>query len=138
MSLSLAALDQGNPDSIHEVFQATLSRAEVTRLTADSLTSVMAAVPWSGDAHDAALRDNNAIVAALRLHAAEVEAVSRAASIAEVEIRAVKLDWQKICRMADRWGITIDTATNSIVPPNPLPADADEVERRMQIIEDQI
>lgn len=138
MSLSLADLDQWNPDSIHEVFQATLSRAEVTRLTADSLTRVMAAMPWSGEAHDAALRDNNAIVADLRLHAAEVEAVSRAASIAEVEIRAVKSDWQKICRMADRWGITIDTATNSIVPPNPLAADADEVERRMQIIEDQI
>lgn len=138
MPLSLADLDQWNPDSIHEVFQATLSRAEVTRLTADSLTRVIAAVPWSGEAHDAALRENNAIAADLRLHAAEVEAVSRAASIAEVEIRAVKSDWQKICRMADRWGITIDTATNSIVPPDPLPDDADEVERRMQILEDQI
>lgn len=54
------------------------------------------------------------------------------------ENRAVKSDWQKICRMADRWGITVDTATNSIVPPFPLPADVDEVEGRMQTLEDQI
>lgn len=141
MSMSLADLDRWDPNAIHEVFSAVTGHSEATRQTSQSLGQVMASVPLEGAAHDAAMRASSGIQRDLDLHADQLDAVANAASTAETEVRGIKSDWQKICRMADRWGITIDIETNEILPPNPQPTDPDdiaELERRMGIIHDEI
>lgn len=141
MGLSLADLDKWNPDAIQAVFSAVTDQSRTTRQTSHGLGQVMNSVPWEGDAYKSALAASNGIQKDLDLHAEQLEAVANAAKVAETEIRGIKSDWQKICRLADRWGITIDIATNEIIPPSPLPTDPDdlaEIERRMDIIHDEI
>jgi hypothetical protein len=141
MSMSLAELDQWNPDAIAEVFSAVTDHSESTRQTSHGLGQVMGSVPWDGDAHEAAVKAANGIQKDLDLHGDQLDAVANAARIAEAEVRRVKSDWQKICRMADRWGITIDIETNEIVAPSPPPTDPDDVAElahRMDILHEEI
>jgi hypothetical protein len=139
--MSLADLDEWNPDAIHAVFSAVTDHSETTRQTARGLGQVMSSVPWDGEAYHAATAASDGIQKDLDLHAEQLDAVANAAKVAETEIRAIKSDWQRICRMADRWGITIDINTNEIIPPSPPPTDPDgiaEVERRMDTLHDEI
>lgn len=141
MSMSLSDLDRWNPDAIHDVFAAATDHSETTRQTSRGLGQVMNSAPWEGDAHAAAVRASESIQHDLNLQAQQLDAVANAASTAEAEIRAIKSDWQKICRLADRWGLAINIDTNEILPPNPPPTDPDdiaEVEHRMDIIHDEI
>ena len=41
--------------------------------------------------------------------------MARAATIAEAEIRSITADWASVLRMADKWGISIDTETGEAV-----------------------
>lgn len=139
--MSLSDLDKWDPDAIQQVFAAATDHSEVTRQTSQGLGQVMNSVPWDGDAYEAAQRASNGIQSDLNLQAQQLDAVANAAKTAETEVRGIKSDWQKICRMADRWGLTIDINTSEILPPNPPPTDPDdiaEVERRMDIIHDEI
>ena len=126
--MSLADLDKWNPDAIHAVFSAVTDHSEATRQTSHGLGQVMNSVPWDGEAsYDAAAMASTGIQKDLDLHAEQLDAVANAARVAETEVRGIKSYWQKICRMADRWGITINIATNEIVPPNPPPTDPDDI-----------
>ena len=141
MTLSLADLDKWDPDAIREVFAAVTGHSQTTRHSSQAVGQVMASVPWEGEAYRAAAQAASGIQQDLRLHADQLDAVAAAASIAESEVRGIKADWQKICRMADRWGILIDINTSEIVPPSPPPSDPSELaalERRMDIIHDEI
>lgn len=139
VGLTLADLDRWDPEAVHSVFAAATSRAADTRACATAVGDVMIAVPGEGQAHDAATQATGRVLADLTNHAAECDAVGRAASIAEGEIRAVKDSWRKILRMADRWGISIDIATNelSYVPPADPKAAAEQA-RRLDVIHDEI
>lgn len=77
-------------------------------------------------------RVNNDLVS----HAEQCEAVGRAA---EAEVRDVESDWHNIQRMADRWGIAINTETGelSYLPP-PDPKDRAEMQHRVDIVENEI
>jgi len=141
MSLTLADIDRWDPDAIRAVFAAITDHADNTRQTSHGLGQVMQSLPWEGEAHDAATKASRDIQRDLNLHGSQLEAVANAAKVAESEVRSIKADWTKICRMADRWGITIDVATNEIVPPNPPPSRPDdiaELERRMDIIHNEL
>jgi hypothetical protein len=117
--LTLADIERWNPDDIHTVFQACISRAEGTRAAADNFGDVMRAVPWDGAAHDAAMAAHDRIRQDLNNHAADAEAVGRAASTTETEVRAIKADWDAIKADAAAAGITIDpeSETFSYVEP---------------------
>ncbi|CAN5500883.1 hypothetical protein BH09ACT8_BH09ACT8_15870 [soil metagenome] len=139
--MSLSDLDKWDPDAIHQVFAAATGHSEVTRQASQGLGQVMNSVPWDGEAYEAAQRASTGIQTDLKLQAQQLDAVANAAKAAETEVRGIKSDWQKICRMADRWGLTIDINTSEILPPSPPPTDPDdiaEVERRMDIVHDDI
>lgn len=139
--MSLAELDRWDPNAIATVMSAVVDHSDATRQSSHGLGQIMNSVPWEGAAYDAAAAAASGIQKDLDLHAEQLDAVANAAKLAEAEVRGIKSDWQKICRMADRWGIEIDIDTNSIVPPSPAPTDPDdiaELERRMDILHDEI
>lgn len=114
MGMSLAELDKWDPDSIHAVFSAITDHSESTRLTSDGLGQVVNAVPWEGQAHDAAVAANTDIRRDLNLHADELEAVANAAKAAESEIRSIKADWQHLQQEAAAAGMTIDAQAGTV------------------------
>jgi hypothetical protein len=137
--LTLADIERWRPEDIHAVFQACISRAEGTRAAADRIGDVLAAVPWEGQAHDAAMVGQRQIYQDLTQHAEEVEAVGRAASAAEGEVRAVKADWEAIKADAAGLGVTIDPVSETfsyLEPTDPaarakLDAEIADLERRI-------
>jgi hypothetical protein len=99
----------------------------------------MSTTPWEGDSHDAAMGATGRIQDDLLSHVEECEAVGRAARAAEAEVRDIQRDWNNVQRMADRWGIAVNTETGelSYIPP-PDPKDRAEMEHRVDIIENEI
>jgi hypothetical protein len=114
VGLSLAELYRWDPDAIHGVFEAATARAEHTRTTATSIGDVVTAVPGSGQAHDAAQAATGSIQTDLIEHADQVEAVGRAAALAEHEVRGIKADWEALQLQAIIEGFTINKDTNEI------------------------
>jgi hypothetical protein len=139
MTLTLADLDHWDPNSIHGVFAAAIDRANGVRSTATQIGDVMATTPWEGDSHDAAMQAARRVNDDLISHAEKCEAVGRAARAAGAEVRDIQRDWHNFQRMADRWGIAINTETGelSYLPP-PDPNDRAEMEHRVDIIENEI
>jgi hypothetical protein len=114
LGLSLADLDRWDPDAIHTVFEAATARAQNTRANAFLIGDVVSAVPGSGAAHDAAQQATGRISADLIEHSDQVDAVGRAAWMAEQEVRGIKLVWQALRRRADDEGFTINLDTDEI------------------------
>ena len=139
MGMDLADLDKWDPNAIHTVFQAAIDRSNGVRGTATTIGDVLAATPWDGVAHDAAVQANGKIRADLIQHADACDAVGRAASTAEAQVRAIKTDWTKVQRMADTWGLTIhvDTGEISYIDPG-TPEKRAEMERRADTVEAEI
>ena len=139
MTLTLADLDRWGPNAIHSVFQAAIDRANGVRSTATQIGDVMATTLWEGDSHDAAMGATGRIQDDLLNHAEECEAVGRAVRAAEAEVCDIQRDWHDVQRMADHRGIAINTETGelSYIPP-PDPSDRAEMERRVDIIENEI
>jgi hypothetical protein len=81
--MDLADLDKWDPNAIHAVFQAAIDRSNGVRGTATTIGDVLAATPWDGVAHDAAVQANGKIRADLIQHADACDAVGRAAATAE-------------------------------------------------------
>ncbi len=137
--MDLADLDKWDPNAIHTVFQAAIDRSNGVRGTATTIGDVLAATPWEGVAHDAAVQANGKIRADLVQHADACDAVGRAAATAEAQVRAIKTDLTKVQRMADTWGLTIhvDTGEISYIDPG-TPEKRAEMERRADIVEAEI
>jgi hypothetical protein len=92
MTLTLADLDRWDPNAIHNVFQAAIDRANGVRSTATQVGDVIAATPWEGDSHNAALDATGRIQDDLINHAEECEAVGRAARAAEADVFDIQRD----------------------------------------------
>jgi hypothetical protein len=103
MGMTLAELDRWDPDAAHSVFDAAISRAQGTRTGAAGIGDVMATVPGTGRARDAAAAAAGRISTDLLPPCRPVPHGGRAAAAAESDIRAVKADWQGIQRTADSW-----------------------------------
>jgi hypothetical protein len=139
MTLTLADLDRWDPNAIHGVFQAAIDRASGVRSRATQIGDVMATTPWEGDSHDASMQAAGCVNADLINHAEECEVVGRAARDAEAEVRDIQRDWHNIQRLADSWGIAINTETGELsYIPLPDPKVRAEMEHRLDIIENEI
>jgi hypothetical protein len=137
--MDLADLDKWDPNAIHSVFQAAIDRSNGVRGTATTIGDVLAATPWEGTAHDAAVTANGKIRADLIQHADACDAVGRAAATAEAQVRGIKDDWTKVQRMADRMGLTIHVDTGEISYMDPgTPEKRAEMERRADAVEAEI
>jgi hypothetical protein len=135
VGLTLADLDRWDPEAVHNVFAAATARAAGTRDGAAAIGDVMTAVPGEGQAHDAANQASGRIRADLTSHAAECDAVGRAAATAEGEIRSITENWRAIQRTADGISISINIDTNELsYLPAADPKAAAEQARRLDIV----
>lgn len=112
--MSLADLDRWDPDAIQTVFSAATDHSAATRMTSDQLGRVINAIPWEGEAYDAARAANTDLRRDLNLHADELDAVGEAAKAAETAIRSIKSDWQHLQQEAAAVGMTIDAAAGTV------------------------
>jgi len=139
MTLTLADLDRWGPTPSIVCSRPRSTAPTGVRSTATQIGDVMAPTLWEGDSHDAAMGATGRIQDDLLNHAEECEAVGRAARAAEAEVCDIQRDWHDVHRMADHRGIAINTETGelSYIPP-PDPSDRAEMERRVDIIENEI
>jgi hypothetical protein len=128
--MSLADLDRWNPDAIHEVFAALTDNSDATRLTSSGLGRIIDAVPWEGEAYDAARAVNTSIQRDLNLQADLTLAVARAAQAAEAEVRAIKADWAYLKQEAADCGMTIDIDTGQVSWVESSDPDVAEIQRQ--------
>lgn|GEM_PF-5607654 len=114
MGMSLADLDEWDPNCVRDVFAAVQSHAENTREIANDLGRVVEGVPWQGAARNAALDANKGIRDDMHLHADQLEAVATAAKTAETGIRSIKADWTFLQLEAMQCGMTIDAKNGTV------------------------
>lgn len=134
--LTLSDIERWDPNAIHQVFEAAISRAEGTRAVSNRLGDIMAAVPWEGEAADAAHESMGKIRLDLNTHADACEAVGHAAYVAEAEVAAVKAEWKAIQAFAASNNISIDTQTLEMHGPTPRNAhEAQQIHDAMDKIE---
>lgn len=135
MGISLAELDAWNPNAVQAVFSAVTDHSASTRLTSDGLGQLINAVPWEGQAHDAAKAANTDIRRDLNLHAEELEAVAAAAKAAETEIRSIKSDWLHLQQEAAAAGMTINAQEGTVsYVPSPDPEEAAIQQHNYEVI----
>lgn len=114
VGMSLADLDRWDPDAIQTVFAAATDDSAATRMTSDHLGQIIDAIPWEGEAHDAAVAANSDIRRDLNLHADELDAVAGAAKAAETMVRSIKSDWVHLQQEAAAVGMTIDPISGTV------------------------
>lgn len=139
MSMSLADLDRWKPGSVRDVATAAANRANHFRDVAQNQMAIVAKLIWQGVSREEAIARARAIGSNLRNHADECDQAERDVSSAASEVESIKAEWSRIQRMADRWGITIDIATDSLECfPSADPEHEADNERHLQIVHDAI
>ncbi len=137
--MSLADLGRWDPGSIRAVASAATSRASHFRDVAHNQRAIVAKLVWQGESQEAATARAQAISTSLLRHADECDQAARDVSSAASEVESIKAEWTRIQRMADRWGITIDVATDSLhCSGSSDPAQEAENQRHLQIVHDAI
>jgi hypothetical protein len=139
MSVSLADLDRWNPASVREVATAATNRANHFRDVAHAQGAIVAKLVWQGASREAAIARARTIGQNLINHADECDQAGRDVSSAAAEVECIKAEWTRIQRMAERWGITILVAAESLACfPSADPRQQAEDERHLQIVHDAI
>ncbi|MET0863741.1 MAG: hypothetical protein ABWZ98_05355, partial [Nakamurella sp.] len=136
MGVTLADLDRWDPGSIRSVADAAKARADETRAVAADIDGIMQQLKWQGESHETAMARAKTISNELMIHADECDQASTAVGAAASEVESIKSEWGRLQRMADHWGIVINTADGSLsyyIPDDP--EDAAEMERRADIVE---
>ena len=135
----MADLDRWNPESVRRVATATSDRANHFREVAHNQEAIIAKLEWEGVSQEAAVARAKLISATLLSHADDCDLAAGRVASAAAEVASIRAEWTRIQRLADRWGITIDIATNSLECFHSTdPEGAAENERHLQIIHDEI
>jgi hypothetical protein len=139
MGMSLTDLDRWDPESIRAVAAAASSRAEHFREVARGLDTIVARLEWAGASRDAAEARAKTISTTLINHADGCDRAAGDISSAAAEVESVKSEWNRIQRLADRWGITIDITSGSLSRfESSDPRQRAEDQRHLQIVHDAI
>lgn len=139
VGISLADLERWDPEAIRAVATAAVGRADHFREVAHNQGAIIAKLEWQGASHDAATAQAQTIGNSLLKHADECDQAGRDVAAAVSEVESIKAEWNRIQRMADRWGITIDVATDSLeCLPAADPVQQAEDERHLEIIHEAI
>ncbi|WP_141564406.1 TPR repeat region-containing protein [Mycolicibacterium palauense] len=132
-------LDTWDPGSIRMVATAATDRATSLRDIAHNQDAIITNLEWQGLSYEAAASMATAISNSMLAHADECDQAGRDVASAASEVESIKAEWTRIQRMADRWGIGINTATGElhyVIPDDP--AELAEVEHHVQIVHDAI
>ncbi|UMB69198.1 alpha/beta hydrolase [Mycobacterium paraterrae] len=116
MTLTVADIDRWSADAVREVFHAAVARGEATLEAARQLDSLAVFDTWQGETARARAHTNASIRLDLDAHGNESLAVARAAGKAADDIAHVQSALSTLRRDAAELQMTIDAATNTVVP----------------------
>jgi hypothetical protein len=114
VGVTLADLDRWDPAGIRVVSDAASARAAETRTVAADIDGIMSQLQWQGESHEGASLKAKTISSELLIHADVCDEASRAVGAAASEVESIKSEWQRIQRLADRYGIVVNTATGDL------------------------
>ncbi len=121
------------------VAAAATQRATRYRDSAHNQQQTIAALEWEGISQEAAIAMAQAISADMLRHADECDQAAKKVGDAASEVESIKSEWSRIQHMADRWGITIDSASGMLHhSPSSDPDEQAEIERHLDIVHDAI
>lgn len=122
MTLSLADIERWDPASIRAVFEAAIHRARGTRTASAAVTETVRLLDFGGDTAEAAHAAIHHTTLILETHADACEAVGQAAEKSAEEVVAIRWRLQAIRQTARDHHLTIDDATDTVLPPPNLPS----------------
>lgn len=142
MGITLADVQNWQPEQIDEVSQAAAQRARTSGEAAETLRNLSVFGTWKGEAGEAAQQAINQSATTLSLSQKEAFLVAMGAGKAAGDVRKVKNDLQSLLDYANAAPhVQIDLATNTVTPPDTtgwteeqiaeLRAKIEQVENRM-------
>jgi hypothetical protein len=117
MGLSIADIDQWNPESISAVGAASAARADAASQAGSRLKDLSAFKSWQGAGSDAAQARTQGLASALDQHGRDASAVVNAANTAANEVRQVKSQLSELRSTLGQYGIMVDANGSRAVPP---------------------
>jgi hypothetical protein len=142
MTLSMADVDQWDPDTIDDVSHELVERARHSGTTADDIGGAHAIAEWDGEAGEAAKQVVQESAAGLKTSAQNDVLTAMAAKKSAGEVRAVKNQQKSILEdAAADPAVSINLETNTITPPDTTGWDEDQVTKlndKMADLEDRI
>ncbi len=115
-ALTVADIDRWSADAVREVFHAAVARGQATLEAARQLDSLAVFDTWQGATAQARRHAGASIRLDLDAHGNESLAVARAAGKAADDIAHVQLVLNTLRRDAAELEMTIDRATNTVMP----------------------
>ncbi|WP_102145313.1 hypothetical protein, partial [Mycobacterium sp. QGD 101] len=135
--MSLADVQRWQPEQIDEVSEAAAQRARTSGEQAQALRNLQVFSTWKGEAGEAAKQATERSATKLDMTAKESFLVSLGAQKSAQDVRTVKNDLDAILQdAAASPAVTIDTATNTVIPPDTTGWDEAEVQALVDKIED--
>ena len=116
MVLSVAEIEQWDPEALREIFSGANTHAVISAEVADSLGQLPAFRVWGGMVADAATDAIGKTRVDLGMHGQEAATVARAADIAADGVQKVRDDLHALQRALDEVQMTINPVTNTVVP----------------------
>lgn len=142
MPLSLADIEQWDPEEINEVAKAAAARARTSREAARELTNLPVFETWEGEAAEAARGALQRRSAKLELSAVEAFTVAVGAGHAYQEAQSVKSQVRQILAdAATAPAVEINLSTNSVIPPDTsgwAPADVAALAAKIEDLQNRI
>lgn len=120
MGLSVADIDEWDPESISAVGAAAAARAAAASEAWSSLMGLSAFDAWRGEGADAARARTEKYADGLDQHGQAASAVAVAANTAANEIRQVKRQLAELRATLGQYAITVDARGSRVVPPTNL------------------
>lgn len=119
MGITLADVQNWQPEQIDEVSQAAAQRARTSGEAAETLRNLSVFGTWKGEAGEAAQQAINQSATTLSLSQKEAFLVALGAGKAAADVRKVKIDLQSLTDYANAAPhVQIDLATNAVIPPD--------------------
>lgn len=129
MGITLADVQNWQPEQIDEVSQAAAQRARTSGEAAETLRNLSVFGTWKGEAGEAAQQAINQSATTLSLSQKEAFLVAMGAGKAAGDVRKVKNDLQSLLDYANAAPhVQIDLATNTVTPPDTTGWPAEEIE----------
>lgn len=135
--MSLADIQRWEPEQIDEVSEAAAQRARTSGEQAQALRNLQVFSTWKGEAGEAAKQAIERSATKLDMTAKESFLVSLGAQKSAQDARTVKNDLNSILQdAAASPAVTVDTATNTVIPPDTTGWEESEVQALVDKIED--
>ncbi|ORB62498.1 hypothetical protein [Mycolicibacterium tusciae] len=137
MGITLADVQNWQPEQIDEVSQAAAQRARTSGEAAETLRNLSVFGTWKGEAGEAAQQAINQSATTLSLSQKEAFLVAMGAGKAAGDVRKVKNDLQSLLDYANAAPhVQIDLATNTVTPPDTTGWPAEKIEELRAKTED--